>query len=439
MSFSKPFIFGVATSAYQIEGCTHGGGRTDSIWDTFCRIPGRVFNGDNGDVACDHYNRFLDDIGIIKDLGVDAYRFSIAWPRIYPAEGVYNPEGMAYYKALLSALHDNGIKASVTLYHWDLPQWVQDLGGWEDRKSVEHFMVFAKKCFDELDPYVFQWITHNEPWCASILSNGIGEHAPGKRSLDAALKVAHHLLLSHGKTVQLYRESGFKQTIGITLNLTPVYAESDSIEDKLAESNMDGYFNRWFLDPLYKGQYPKDMLNLYAPRLSSLSFIQKGDLECIQSPCDFLGVNYYSRSLVKYDGFSVGLFGSAYSDYPKTAMGWDISPDAFVSLIERIRRDYTESPIYITENGSAWNDVLIDGAVHDQDRINYLEAHLLAVRTMNEKELNIAGYYCWSLMDNFEWSFGYSKRFGIVYVDFETQARIKKDSYYRYQQIISER
>lgn len=438
MKFSNDFIFGVATSSHQIEGAYDVDGRTDSIWDTFCRVPGKVFNMDNAEIACDHYNRYKEDVQIIKELGVDAYRFSISWSRIFPSKDEYNPKGMAFYKKLLVELNKNGIKASVTLYHWDLPQWLQDMGGWETRESVEYFAAYAKKCYEELDPFVYQWITHNEPWCASFLANLIGEHAPGKQSVEAAVKVAHHLLLSHGCAVKVYRDMNLTNQIGITLNLTPVYPESDSAEDKLAASNMNGYFNGWFLDPLYKGIYPNDIMNLYASRIGDLSFIKKGDLEIISIPCDFLGINYYNRSLVRYDSSSVGLFSGAYSDYPKTAMGWDISPNEFVDLIEQVRRVYTDHPIYITENGSAWEDKVVEGLVHDPDRVKYLEDHLKSVETMNCKGLNIQGYYCWSLMDNFEWAFGYGKRFGIVYVDFETQKRIKKDSYFRYQSIIKQ-
>lgn len=439
MEFDKSFIFGVATSSYQIEGAFDEDGRTASIWDTFSKTEGKVFNMENGDVTCDHYHRYKEDVAIIKELGVDCYRLSIAWPRIFPEQGKYNPEGMAFYKNLLTELKQNGIKAAVTLYHWDLPQWAQDMGGWETRESVDWFLSFAKQCFTELDDLVDMWITHNEPWCAAILSNAIGEHAPGKKNVAAALKAGHHILLSHGMAVRLYRELGFNKPIGITLNLTPAYAASNSFSDKLAASNFDGTFNRWFLDPLFKGSYPFDIVNLYAARLGDFDFIKEGDFDAMAERCDFFGINYYSRSLIEFDPLSLTLSAGAYSSCPKTEMGWDISPENLIDLVRMVREKYTDLPIYITENGSAWPDVLESGYVHDSNRVDYLVRHLETVAKMNDMDLNIAGYFCWSLMDNFEWGFGYSKRFGIVYVDFETQARIKKDSFYKYQQIIRER
>jgi beta-glucosidase len=436
MKFDKEFIFGVATSSYQIEGAYNEDGRTPSIWDTFSNIEGKVFNMENGNVACDHYHRYKEDINIIKELGVDSYRLSIAWPRIFPEAGKYNPKGMEFYKNLLTELKQNGIRASVTLYHWDLPQWVQDMGGWEVRENIKHFLEYVEKCFVELDDLVDMWITHNEPWCASILSNAVGEHAPGKKDITAALKVAHHLLLSHGQTVALYHKLGYKKPLGITLNFTPTYGETDGFQDKLAASNLDGTFNRWFLEPIFKRIYPADIVNLYAARCSDFSFIKEGDFEIIGEKCDFLGVNYYNRSLVRFDSTSLTLNTAAYSNYPKTAMGWDISPEEFIDLIKMIREKYTDIPIYITENGSAWNDIVEDNRVHDAERVDFLVRHLESVATMNKMGLNVGGYYCWSLMDNFEWAHGYSKRFGIVYVDFETQERIKKDSYYKYADII---
>lgn len=439
MDFDKDFIFGVATSAYQIEGAFDEDGRTPSIWDTFSKTEGKTYNMDNGDIACDHYHHYKEDVAIIKDLGADSYRFSISWPRIFPKQGEYNAKGMEFYRNLLKELKKNGIKTSVTLYHWDLPQWVQDMGGWEVRECANLFLEFAKKCFTELNDLVDMWITHNEPWCASILSNALGEHAPGKRDISAALKVAHHILVSHGMTVRLYHELGFKKPIGITLNFTSTYAASSSFSDTLAASNADGFANRWFLDPIFKSTYPLDIVNLYASRNSDLGFIKDGDFEIIGEKCDFLGINFYCRSLVEYDPMALTLFRGAYSSYPKTDMDWDVSPDEFIDLIKMIRKNYTELPIYITENGSAWKDVLDEGCIHDEKRIDYLIRHLKSVAKMNEMGLNIAGYYCWSLMDNFEWAHGYSKRFGIVYVDYKTQERIKKDSFYKYSQIIRER
>lgn len=439
MIFNRDFIFGVATSSYQIEGAFDEDGRTASIWDTFSKTQGNVRNMDNGNVACDHYHRYGEDIELINELNVDSYRLSIAWPRIFPEKGKYNPKGMQFYKKLLTELKQKGIKTSVTLYHWDLPQWVQDLGGWEVRENIEFFLEYAEKCFTELDDLVDMWITHNEPWCASILAYAIGEHAPGKKDISAALKVAHHLLLSHGMAVRKYHKIGLKKQIGITLNLTPAYAATSSFANELAASNLDGYFNRWFLEPLFKGTYPLDIVNLYAARSCDFDFIKKGDFNIIGEKCDFLGINYYSRSLVRYDTMALLLFSGAYSSYPKTDMGWDISPNEFIDLIKMVREKYTDLPIYITENGSAWKDELENGEVKDTGRINYLMLHLQAVAKMNELGLNIAGYFSWSLLDNFEWNNGYSQRFGLVYVNYETQERIKKNSFYKYKEIIEKR
>lgn len=433
----KNFIFGVATASYQIEGAHDEDGRTPSIWDTFSKTKGKTFNMDNGDVACDHYHRYKEDIELMKELGVDAYRFSISWPRIFPREGEYNPLGMEFYKNLLKELKSKGIKAVATLYHWDLPQWVQDKNGWEDRSNIDYFLQYAKKCFVELDEYVDMWITHNEPWCVSFLSNALGEHAPGKRSITAAVKVSHHLLLSHGMTVRMYRELGFKKPIGITLNLSPYYPATNSFKDKLAANNGDGFLNRWFLEPIFKGNYPFDILNLYCQRMDDLSFIKEDDFDIIGEKCDFLGINYYSRSVVEYDPTNILMLRPVFTDCKKTSMGWDISPDEFIDLVRMVREKYTDLPIYITENGAAFEDYVEDGRVHDYDRALYIEQHIKAVEKMNQEKLNVAGYFCWSLLDNFEWAYGYSKRFGIVYVDYKTLKRIKKDSFYKYKEIIS--
>ncbi|WP_102264026.1 GH1 family beta-glucosidase [Mesobacillus jeotgali] len=439
--FSRDFIFGTATSSYQIEGAYKEDGRSLSIWDTFSRTPGNVFNMDNGDIACDHYHLYEKDIEILKTLGVDSYRFSIAWPRIFPEQGKYNEAGMNFYKNLITRLIENGIKPAVTLYHWDLPMWAHEQGGWTNRESVNWFMEYAEKCFEELDERVEMWITHNEPWCAGFLGYHQGVHAPGHTNMEEALKAVHHILLSHGEAVSLLKGKFASSTpVGITLNLSPMYPASNSANDRLAANNADGYTNRWFLDPVLKGSYPVDMMNLFSKYVHSFDFIQEGDLEKISIECDFFGINFYNRSLVKFNAASDFLYTSAYSDYPKTGMGWDISPVEFKDLIRRLRQEYTKLPIYITENGAAFDDqVSEDNTVHDPERQNYIEQHIRAVAELNEEDMNIAGYYQWSLLDNFEWAFGYEKRFGITYVDFETQERILKDSGYRYAEIIKER
>ncbi|WDU83448.1 family 1 glycosylhydrolase [Caloramator sp. Dgby_cultured_2] len=297
------------------------------------------------------------------------------------------------------------------------------------KRKYRVFRRICKKCFEELDEYIDMWITHNEPWCVSFLSNALGEHAPGKRDLQVALKVAHHILLSHGMVVNLYRRLGLRKPIGITLNLSPSYPASREFKDKIAANNCDGFFNRWFLEPLFKGSYPIDMVNLYSNRVSDFSFIKEEDFNIIGERCDFLGINYYNRSLVEFDPMSILLYRGAYSEYKKTSMGWDVSPDEFIDLIKMVREKYTDLPIYITENGSAWDDNLVDGQINDADRIEYLIEHLKAVEKMNEMGLNIKGYFYWSLLDNFEWGYGYSKRFGLVYVDFKNQMRIKKKAF----------
>jgi beta-glucosidase len=437
MHFDKTFTFGTATSSYQIEGAHQEGGRTPSIWDMFCDIPGRVYKQHNGDVACDHYHRFEEDIQHIKRLGVDTYRFSIAWPRIFPEKGRYNQEGMDFYKKLARRLQEEGIKPAVTLYHWDLPMWAHEEGGWVNRESVQWFLEYARACFTELDSVVDSWITHNEPWCAGFLGYHQGVHAPGHTNMDEAVKAVHHMLLSHGKAVEMLKKEFQSQTdIGITLNLSPVYPNTDSVNDALAANNADGYSNRWFLDPVFKGEYPKDMMNLFSKYVHSYDFIKEGDMKLISIECDFFGINYYSRGIVEFSAAHDFMHKGAYSDYKKTGMGWDIAPNEFKDLIRRLRQVYTDLPIYITENGAAYDDVLENGRVHDKERVDYLNLHLQAVSDLNDEGMNIQGYYLWSLMDNFEWSFGYDKRFGILHVDFDTQERIWKDSAFRYAEII---
>lgn len=440
MHFNEHFIFGTATSSYQIEGAYREGGRTPSIWDVFCETDGKVFERHNGNVACDHYHRFEEDIQHIKKLGVDSYRFSIAWPRIFPEKGVYNAEGMAFYKKLSERLREEGIKPAVTLYHWDLPMWAHEEGGWVNRSSVEWFTDFARVCFTELDGLVDSWITHNEPWCAGFLGYHLGQHAPGHTNLEEAVKAIHHILLSHGRAVQLLKEELHSETpIGITLNLTPIYPKTAGANDRLAANNSDGYSNRWFLDPVFKGTYPVDMMNLFSKYVHSFDFIHPGDMEIISVPCDFFGINFYSRGLVEFSAANDFMSKGAYSDYDKTGMGWDIAPDEFKDLIRRLRHEYTALPIFITENGAAFDDQVEEGSIHDQRRIAYVEKHLKAVAELNEEGMNIEGYFLWSLLDNFEWSFGYDKRFGIIYVDFDTQERIWKDSAHWYSNVIRNR
>ncbi|NNG67006.1 GH1 family beta-glucosidase [Caldanaerobacter subterraneus] len=439
VKFPKDFTWGVATSSYQIEGAVNEDGRTPSIWDTFSKTEGKTYQGHTGDVACDHYHRYKEDVEIMKEIGVKAYRFSIAWPRIFPEEGKYNPKGMDFYKRLVDELLKRDIMPVATIYHWDLPQWAYEKnGGWLNRESVKWYVEYASKLFEELGDVIPLWITHNEPWCSSILSYGIGEHAPGHKDWREALIAAHHILLSHGEAVKVFRDMNLKGAqIGITLNLTPAYPASEKEEDKLAVQYADGFANRWFLDPIFKGNYPEDMMELYSKIIGEFDFIREGDLETISVPIDFLGVNYYTRSIVKYNKDSMLKAENVPGPGKKTEMGWEISPESLYDLLKRLDREYTKLPMYITENGVAFKDeVTEDGRVHDYERIEYIKEHLKAIARFIEEGGNLKGYFVWSLLDNFEWAHGYSKRFGIVYVDYETQKRILKDSAFWYKGVI---
>ncbi|MGH4139352.1 GH1 family beta-glucosidase [Clostridium sp.] len=439
--FKDDFIFGTATAAYQIEGGFDEGGRTPSIWDTFSKIKGKVYNGHNGDIACDHYHRYKEDINILKEIGVDSYRLSISWPRIFPSKDEYNQEGIEFYKDIIKELKEKKIIPAITLYHWDLPQWAQDLGGWENRECVYWFENFCIKVFEELGRDVSLWITHNEPFCASLLGNYLGIHAPGNSDLKKALMVSHHLLLSHGLVVRAFRKFKFvSSSIGITLNLSPVYPASTKEEDIFATKINDGFLNRWFLDPVLKGSYPKDMIEFYEKIVGSLDFIVAGDLSIISTDMDFLGINYYSSSKIEYAPDLELKFKGIDGGEEKTAMGWEICPNSLYELLIRIKSEYTKLPLYITENGAAFDDkVTKDNKVHDIERINFIKDHLVVIQRFIEEGGNLKGYYLWSFMDNFEWAFGYSKRFGMVYVNYDTQERIMKDSALWYKGVIKTR
>ncbi len=436
--FKNDFIFGTATAAYQIEGGFNEGGRTPSIWDTFSKTQGRTYNGDTGDIACDHYHRFKEDINILKEIGVDSYRLSISWPRIFPSKDGYNKEGIEFYKDIIRELKEKKIIPAITLYHWDLPQWAQDLGGWENRDCVSWFKDYCIKVFQELGHDVSLWITHNEPFCAALLGNYIGVHAPGNTDLKKALMVSHHLLLSHGQVVRAFRKFQFENsTIGIALNLTPACEASEKQQDIIATKTSDGFVNRWFLDPVLKGSYPKDMLELYEGMVGKLDFIWKGDLDIIATDIDFLGINYYSSGKFEYSEESELKFKGIDGGKKKTQMGWEIDPNALYELLIRIKDEYTDIPLYITENGAAFHDkVTEDNKIHDLDRIDFMKAHLQVMQKFIAEGGNLKGYYLWSFMDNFEWAFGYSKRFGMVYVNYDTQERIMKDSGMWYKKFI---
>jgi len=443
-NYPSDFLWGTATSSYQIEGAHDQEGRGESIWDRFSHTPGNVYNNDTGDVACDHYNRYQEDVSLMQQLGLDSYRFSIAWPRILPSgQGRVNQAGLDFYKKLAEELLQAGIKPAATLYHWDLPQALQDEGGWANRDTAHHFQEYAGLVFQELDGLIDSWITHNEPWVMAYLGHFFGEHAPGITDLSKAVAVSHNLLLSHGLAVRAYRDLfGSQGEIGLTLNLHPVYPADNSSRTREAVELSDAFTNRWFLEPVFQGSYPEDLLKRYREKLQQPE-IQENDLEIISEPIDFLGVNYYSRNLVEYSPEPEILkFQPVEVEESKhTAMGWEVYPEGLYDLLCRIHRDYQPEKIYITENGAAYQDEVTGAAdskrVKDPERIDYLKQHIDMAGKAIEEGVPLKGYYLWSLLDNFEWAHGYSKRFGIIYVDFATQERILKDSARWYRDLIS--
>ena len=431
MRFPDGFIWGVSTSAYQVEGAVDEDGRGRSIWDTFTHIPGKIDGGGTGDVACDHYHRWRDDLELMAELGVNAYRFSIAWPRLYPTgSGKLEPRGVAHYDRLIDALLECGIEPIVTLYHWDLPQALQDEGGWLARGTIERFADYARACFDAYGDRVTWWLTINEPWIVGLLGYLHGLHAPGfKDDVRGEATCFHHLLLAHGRGVQELRASGRDGKIGIGLSLAPHYPLTDAPADAEAAWASDGYVNRWFLDAALKGRYPEDMRALYERMLGPLDFARDGDLETIAAPSDYLGVNYYSRRVIRAaQGREPYPWDVVNGDAEVTEAGTEITPETFTDLLVRLRDDY-DVPILVTENGAVFGDAPgPDGRVRDERRVQFIRGHLAAVHDALERGVNVLGYCYWSLLDNFEWALGYAQRFGIVHVDYETQKRTIKDS-----------
>jgi beta-glucosidase len=444
--FPPGFVWGAATSAFQIEGAANVDGRGESIWDRFCRTPGKVEGGAVGDVACDHYHRWPEDVALMKDLKLQAYRFSVSWPRVIPGgRGPVNAKGLDFYSRLVDGLLEAGITPYVTLFHWDLPQALQDAGGWPRRETAEAFGDYVEAVARRLGDRVQNWITHNEPWCASLQSHQIGHHAPGLRDWPAALAASHHLLLSHGWAVPILRAHSRAASVGITLNLTPAQPASPSAADREACRHFDGYFNRWFLDPLYGRGYPADMIADYGRdgRLPERweELVQGRDLAAIAEPTDFLGVNYYNRTVVRSaavsesDNLPRTVFLAPESEW--TEMGWEVHPDGLYQILCRVHFDYGPARLYVTENGASWSDgPAADGHVPDQRRIRFLREHFRAARRAIAAGVPLAGYFVWSLLDNFEWDRGYSQRFGIVWVDYETQQRIPKESARWYRRVI---
>jgi beta-glucosidase len=439
LRFPDGFIWGAATSAYQIEGAWDADGKGESIWDRFCHTPGTIVDGSSGDVACDHYRRWADDIALMSDLGVKAYRFSISWPRVLPSgRGSANQAGLDFYSRLVDGLLEAGIEPFPTLYHWDLPQALQDEGGWAERSTAEAFVEYADVISRHLGDRVKHWITHNEPWAAALIGHQAGAHAPGIKDYPTALKVSHHLLLSHGWSVPVLRRNSPGAEVGITINLVPLVMGPSASGVSPAFRKLDGYFNRWFLDPLYGRGYPSDMVAHHTAAghlpAEGLTFVQAGDLDAIAVPTDFLGVNYYFPAIVRSEVPPEGELEPLLLLYPGpeweyTEMSSLIYPDGLRQLLLRVHYEYLPGKIYITENGASYSDGPSgDGCVRDERRQRYLREHLAACHRAVECGVPLAGYFAWSLLDNFEWSMGYGQRFGIVWVDFETQRRIPKDS-----------
>jgi len=464
LTFPDGFAWGTATAAYQVEGGAQEGGRGPSIWDTFCRVEGNVRDGDTGDVACDHYHRRDEDLDLMASLGLPAYRFSIAWPRIVPdGWGAVNPEGIAFYDRLVDGLLARDITPLTTLYHWDLPQPCQDAGGWAARETAWRFAEYAGTVAEALGDRLPMITTLNEPWCSAYLGYAAGVHAPGIADNAVGLAAAHHLNLAHGLAAQAIRDSSPHTGVSLTLNLVQIYPLSDSPPDKAAAEHADRLSNRVFLDPVLRGSYPEALV-AETEHLTDWSFVRSGDLATIHGPLDMLGVNFYSPSTVGGpprggDGTNnrTGVWTEdpdssdsptqwpgtdrAWS-YPQpgpyTAMGWRILPEAFTELLLRVHRDYPEVPLTVTENGCAFPDqVDSDGRVRDRRRIEYLHGHLAAVHAAIGSGADIRGYYLWSFLDNFEWALGYSKRFGIVHVDYHTLQRTPKDSAHWYAGVVA--
>jgi len=443
--FPKDFVWGAATASYQIEGGVKEDRRGESIWDTFCRIPGKIFNGHNGDVACDHFHRYKDDVKLMKELGLKAYRFSVAWPRVFPqGRGSVNLKGLEFYRRLTNELKENGIEPYVTLYHWDLPQALQDLGGWDRRDIADDFAEYSMMMYNSLGDIVKKWFTFNEPWCTSFLGYAYGVHAPGIVDPAAAVRASHNIMLSHAKAVEAYKGSKHNDgKVGIVLNIAPVYPKTDTDRDRLAAANYDGYCNRWFFDCCFLGRYPEDILKIYQNALKA-PVIRNGDMELISSNrASILGVNYYTRTIVSSnlisDSFTGRIlkFRECRPGGPVTEMGWEIYPQAFYDFLERVRTTYGNPETYITENGAAFPDKnIIDGMIDDADRIEYLKQHISTAYKAMRDGLDLRGYFVWSLMDNFEWAHGYSKLFGITHVDYGTQKRTFKKSALWYRELI---
>ena len=429
---SKNFVYGVATASFQIEGGSQD--RLPCIWDTFCDTPNKIVDSSDGHTACDHYNLWRDDIDLIESLGVDAYRLSISWPRVMTQDAKLNPVGVKFYTDILDELKRRNIKAFVTLYHWDLPQHLEDEGGWLNRQTAyafEHYVNLITKAFGDR---VHSYATLNEPFCSAFLGYEIGIHAPGKVGKEYGRKAAHHLLLAHGLAMSVLKQNSPNTLNGIVLNFTPCYSLTQSDEDLKATAFADDYLNQWYIKPIIDAQYP-DIINQLP--LNHQPEILEGDLELISQSIDYLGINFYTRQV--YKAHPADIYEPISPTGPLTDMGWEIYPQSFTDLLVSLNKTYTLPPIYITENGAAMPDTYNNGEVNDLDRLSYYNTHLNAVHNAIEQGVVIHGYFAWSLMDNFEWAEGYLKRFGIVYVDYKTQQRTIKKSGLAYKELISKR
>ena len=437
-SFPDGFQWGVATAAYQTEGAVTEDGRGPSIWDTFSHTPGKVLRGDTGDIACDHYHRWVGDLDLLVDLGVDSYRFSVAWPRVQPSgAGPVNEAGLGFYDRLVDGLLARGIAPMVTLYHWDLPQALQDLDGWANRDTADRFADYARHVHRRLGDRVTQWLTLNEPYCSAFVGHLEGRHAPGIKDERTALSAVHHLLLAHGRATQALRAEGVTQGLGITCNLTSPHPATQQPEDVAAYRRLDLYENRLFLDPLFRGEYPEDAQAHYEGT-SDFSFVKDGDLKVISEPIDYFGVNYYERHLVRADPADPVRGWQRVPDPNPTIVGIGVHPEGLREVLNRLHQDYTHVPLYVTETGLALHDYTNpEGQIDDIDRIAYYEGHIRAVHQAIADGVDVRGIAPWSFMDNFEWAWGYAYRFGMYYVDYATQKRIPKASAHWYRDVIA--
>ena len=454
-TFPPGFLWGAATSAYQIEGATRADGRGLSIWDTFCAVPGKVFGGHSGEPACQHYFKYAEDVGVMRDLGLNSYRFSLAWPRLMPeGRGTLNRKGLDFYRRLIDLLLESEIRPMATLYHWDLPQTLQDKGGWANSDTPKRFADYCVTVFGELADVVPMWITINEPAVTAVLGHVTGEMAPGHRDAHEGLLVAHHLLLAHGLAVRAFRDSSSRKRaagtdasqpvdgIGIALSINYQEPATDDERDIAAAKRVDGFWNRLYLDPLFRGHYPEDVLAWLAQAgvlPDALARPRPEEMRTISQETDFLGINYYTRNRVAWDPADRLLNASAIAPrLPVTAMGWEVYPEGLFKVLKWVSDDYTKIPLFIAENGAAFDDPLpADGSIIDDSaRIDYLSSHIEAAHKACQRGVNLRGYYVWSLMDNFEWAQGFSKRFGLVHVDFPTQQRTYKCSALWYRDLI---